>query len=246
MEDVGVSVAGVRHWYHSIELAPGLVTPGRVDHRPIAAKVLPADLRGLRALDVGTFDGFWAFELERRGAQVVAIDVEALDDAQWPPPQRERLRARAGDWGVELGAGFAVAREALGSGVERVVCDVRELTAEAIGGPVDLAFAGALMLHLRDPVGALERVRGALVPGGRLVQMEPFSVRMTLAHPRRPVGAFSPLRSDFNWWLPNLSLLKAWAWTAGLVDVRLRRLVRPPARREMSGWYAVLEGSRPR
>jgi SAM-dependent methyltransferase len=236
----------VSHWYHSIELSPGTVTPGQVDHRPIAGKVLPADLRGLRALDVGTFDGFWAFELERRGAQVVAIDVEALDAAQWPPLQRERLRARACDWGVELGRGFAVAHEALGSNVQRVVCDVRELMPDAVGGPVDLAFAGALMLHLRDPVGALERVLGALVPGGRLVLMEPFSIRMTLMHPRRPVGAFSALRSDFNWWMANLSLLKAWPWAAGFVDVRLRRVVRPPAQRQMSGWYAVLEACRPR
>lgn len=34
--------------------------------------------------------------------------------------------------------------------------DVRELTPEAIGGQVDLAFIGALLLHLRDPFGALE------------------------------------------------------------------------------------------
>jgi SAM-dependent methyltransferase len=241
VEDVGVT-----HWYHSIELSPGVVTPGQVDHRPIASRVLPADLRGLRALDVGTFDGFWAFELERRGAQVVAIDVDRLDAAQWPPLQRERLRAAMHDRGVQLGRGFAVAREALGSKVQRVVCDVHDLTHEAIGGPVDFAFAGALMLHLRDPVGALERVLGALVPGGRLLQMEPFSIRTTLAHPRRPIGAFSAPRSDFNWWMPNLSLLKAWPWAAGFVDVRLRRFVRPPSRREMSGWYAVLEGSRPR
>src|SRR6266540_1871728 len=62
-------------WYHSIELAPGLVTEGTFDHRPYVDRYgLPGDLSGRRALDVGTFDGFWAFELERRGARVDALD----------------------------------------------------------------------------------------------------------------------------------------------------------------------------
>jgi len=66
-----------------------------VDQREPAAKILPADLSGRRALDVGTFDGFWAFELERRGAEVVAADLERFDEVEWPPPNRERLAARA-------------------------------------------------------------------------------------------------------------------------------------------------------
>ena len=48
-------------WYHSIELAPGEVTPGCFDTRAVAGKVpLPANLAGKRCLDVGTRDGFWA------------------------------------------------------------------------------------------------------------------------------------------------------------------------------------------
>ena len=63
-------------WYHSLELAPGVVTPGWFDLRPMAAKLPWPTLTGLRCLDVGTFDGFWAFEMERRGArEVVAIDL---------------------------------------------------------------------------------------------------------------------------------------------------------------------------
>nr|MBA2506600.1 methyltransferase type 11 [Thermoleophilaceae bacterium] len=69
------AVAANPHWYHSIEVAPGVVTPGQVDLRGTAEKLLPPSLASTRALDVGTFDGFWAFEMERRGAEVVAIDV---------------------------------------------------------------------------------------------------------------------------------------------------------------------------
>ena len=232
------------HWYHAIELAPGVVTPGRVDLRRTARRLLPQDLTGMRALDVGTFDGFWAFELERRGAEVVAIDLETLDAAEWPPINRAALQEEVRDWELELGRGFTLAAEALGSEVQRVVCDVRELTPEAIGGPVDLVFSGALLLHLRDPVGALERMGGALVPEGDLLLFESFSMRDTLQAPRRPVAHFQSLTTSFNWWYPNVSALRAWALAAGFVDVRRRGFYRPPARRPMRAWYAAIAGSR--
>src|SRR3954470_14548189 len=154
-------------WYHTIELAPGVVTPGHVDLRGLPAAVLPASLAGARALDVGTFEGFWAFELERRGADVVALDVPALNEAEWPPANRERLEAAARDMDPQLGRGFAIAADALGSKVRRVERNVYDLDADAIGGAVDYAFLGAMLLHVRDPVRALEAVRGVLAPGGR-------------------------------------------------------------------------------
>src|SRR3954452_22812110 len=239
------AVAANPAWYHTIELAPGVVTPGQIDHRAVVDRVLPADLRGKRALDVGTFDGFWAFELERRGAEVVAIDVGAADEGQWPPLQRERLRARGEDWDIELGRGFALASEALDSKAQRVVKSVLEVAPADLGGEVDLVFMGALMLPLRDPVRALERLHGVLRPGGTLLQMEGFSVRETLLSPRRPVGSFRAHDTEFNWWYANLALLKAWPWAAGFTDVRLRRIVRPRAVRAMRGWEAVIESRRP-
>src|SRR6266540_4347856 len=157
-------------WYHSIELAPGLVTEGTFDHRPYVDRYgLPGDLSSRRALDVGTFDGFWAFELERRGARVVAIDVETIDAAEWPPLRRDTLAARMRERGVEIGRGFRLAAEALGSAARHTTCDVYDLSAEAIGGSVDVVFCGAILLHLRDPVRALERVRETLAPGGTLI-----------------------------------------------------------------------------
>src|ERR1051326_1597538 len=56
-------------WYHTLELPGGVVTPGMFDTRPAATKIgMPPSLAGKRCLDVGTSDGFWAFEMERRGA----------------------------------------------------------------------------------------------------------------------------------------------------------------------------------
>ncbi len=65
-------------WYHSIELAPGVVTPGRRPlsdwrHEFVSMKLPP--LQGRSVLDVGAYDGFFSFEAERHGAaRVVALD----------------------------------------------------------------------------------------------------------------------------------------------------------------------------
>ena len=77
-EEIERLVAEHGRWWHEIELAPGIVTPGDDSNRmklPILdALGLPRDLRGQRALDIGCSDGYFSFELERRGADVVAID----------------------------------------------------------------------------------------------------------------------------------------------------------------------------
>ena len=234
-----MTIAANPRWYHTIDLGSEGVTPGLIDLRAVAAKVLPRDLGGKRALDIGTFDGFWAFELEKRGAEVVATDLEEAHDAEWPPHRREELRAEADRLGVQLGLGFRLASEALGSGVRRVVCDVRELEPEAIGGAVDLAFCGALLLHLRDPVGALERMRGVLAPGGALVLLEPVLLGASLLP--RPYARFEPAERAFNWWVPNLATLRAWLRVAGFARVRRRGFHRPPAREGMRQWHVALE-----
>ena len=74
-------VAGVSRWHHSFEIYQGLVTPGAYDPVFLLDKMrLPADLRGLRVLDIGTSDGFFALQLARRGADVVAIDYRGKRD----------------------------------------------------------------------------------------------------------------------------------------------------------------------
>ena len=235
------AIAANPRWYHSIELAPGALTPGMVDLRGVAPRVLPDRIEG-RALDLGTFDGFWAFELERRGAEeVVAVDVAEAGDAEWPPHRRARLEREAAELGVELGLGFRLAADALGSQVRRVVADVRTLAPDDVGGPVDVAFVGSLLLHLRDPVGAIERIRGTLRPGGTLLALEPVSMRETLLSPRRPVARFQPLETTFNWWLPNLAALRGWLRTGGFEHVRFRGFHRPAGREGMDDWLAALE-----
>jgi tRNA (mo5U34)-methyltransferase len=90
-ESLSERVAAIE-WYHTLELAPGVVTPGWFDTRAVVAQLpLPPSLDGKRCLDVGTFDGFWAFEMERRGGSVTAIDV--IDPLEWDWPVNSSAEA---------------------------------------------------------------------------------------------------------------------------------------------------------
>jgi tRNA (mo5U34)-methyltransferase len=62
-EDVRARIAAVPHWYHRIEVRPGIMTPGANDPRSLLEMLdLPADCRGMRALDLGTQSGFLPIE----------------------------------------------------------------------------------------------------------------------------------------------------------------------------------------
>lgn len=239
------AIASNPAWYHTIEVAPGIATEGYVDWRKYAPSLLPDDLSGRRCLDIGTYDGFWAFEMEKRGGEVLAIDVDELNSAEWPPINRARLEREQEEMGLELGRGFRIAAEALKSSVDRVACNVYDLLPYRIGGTVDYAFLGALLLHLRDPIRGLEAIRGALAPGGTLRVLECVSLSKTLLAPRTPLAGFEPLRYPFNWWRPNAAGLLAYLRVAGFESVRRGRFHRPPSRPEMRGWYFDAQATAP-
>ena len=50
--------------------------------------------------------------MEGRGAAVVAIDVDSVDAAEWPPLTRSRLEREAQQRDIVLGTGFALAKTA--------------------------------------------------------------------------------------------------------------------------------------
>jgi tRNA (mo5U34)-methyltransferase len=210
-------IASNHDWYHTLELAPGVLTPGIVDVRPIVDRVpIPRSLRGLRVLDVGTWDGFWAFEMERRGAdEVHAVDVP--DPYKWDWPARTRIR-ESYDGGKanleqirEKGNGFPIAREALRSEVERHEMTVYEISPERLG-TFDFVFVGSLLLHLRDPIGALERIR--TVAAGEVVINDCIEYVLSKLFRRSPM-----VRLDAEdrvwWWQPNLAALHSMIEQAG-------------------------------
>ncbi len=75
-------IENLKPWWHKIELGDGVVTPGG-DHEwvwdPIRRLMDKIDYSGKKVLDLGSWDGLWAFEAEQRGASmVVATDARLL------------------------------------------------------------------------------------------------------------------------------------------------------------------------
>lgn len=201
-----------RTWYHTIELAPGIVTPGWFDTRRVRDQVpLPGDLAGKRCLDVGTFDGFWAFEMEARGAaEVLAVDVADPSGWDWPATSGDEQRRAIGER-MGAGEGFEIARRALGSAVERRELSIYDLDATEVGR-FDVVYVGSLLLHLRDPVRGLEQVRS--VCRGQLVLVDNIDPFLTVVHPRRPVATFDGVGRPW-WWTANRAALLRMLRSAG-------------------------------
>ena len=208
-------------WYHTLDLGQGVVTPGMFDHRPVVDRyLLPERLTGLRCLDVGTMDGFWAFEMERRGAdEILAVDLDDPDALDWPESLR-RLTVKTLD--ETKGERFEIAREALGSRVQRHIRSVYELDTDL--GLFDLVFCGDLLVHLKDPITAVERIRR--VCQGRAIICTPIS--RSGWFDRRPVAELDGI-AEFQWWLFSQSALERLVRAAGFAQVESARPFDLPA-----------------
>lgn len=204
-------------WYHTIDLGGGLVTDGMVDPRPVVSiSGLPEDLSGKRVIDVGTCDGFWAFELERRGAEeVVAIDLDSFDDYDVPRQKRDQIVTRGdnslADIGLQpVGEGFRLAKEVLGSKVQRQAVNVYDLSPENVG-MFDVSFVGYLLVHLRDPQTALENIFS--ITKDYVVLVEPIA--QDLEDFDRPLSNYVGTSYLGMWWEHNSRAWKQLMKTAG-------------------------------
>ncbi len=204
--------AGEHQWYHSLELGPDYLTPGVFDLRSeVESYHLPARLDGVRALDVGTWDGFWAFEMERRGATVVALDLD--DESRLDTPVR-----RKGDNSFSTrprGDGFRLAREILGSKVERVDMSLYDANSAELG-TFDLVFCGSVVIHLRDQLLALERI--AELCTGTFITAEAYTRGLGLL-PFAATRYVADRPSAVVYWQPNVRAWKQMLWTAGFNTV---------------------------
>lgn len=148
-----VDVMNSMVWYHKIELAPGIVTPGNdweAMWDPMRSYHRAFDFQGKTVLEVGCWDGYWSFEAERLGA----AEVWATDDLS------QRLTRHPT---VE----FAI--ECLGSKVRhRGDVSVYEVD-RAFRERFDVVIFYGVLYHLRYPTLALAKLRRVLRPGGTLL-----------------------------------------------------------------------------
>jgi tRNA (mo5U34)-methyltransferase len=202
-------------WYQTIRLPGGLVTPGSFDTLDELSRLpFPASLKGRRCLDVGTAEGFWAFEMERRGASdVLAVDVSNAAHWDWPGNTAHARREQYDSERPELD-GFQIAHEALRSNVARRDMTIYSLTKEELG-EFDYVFVGSLLLHLRDPVRALAAAGAMLAPGGELLSVDAISPPLTAVHPRQPVARLEAHGYPM-WWAMNLQAYRRLFAAAGL------------------------------
>jgi tRNA (mo5U34)-methyltransferase len=224
-------------WYHQIELAPGVLTPGMKSATDIAREWaifgLADRLRGRTVIDIGGVDGAYAFLAERAGARRVAVldhylwatdpDEYALiyqsaiaagatppaphESAAWHP---ETLPAR---WR------FDTARQALGSRVEAIPVDFMACELDEIG-VWDVALYLGVLYHIEEPMTGLRRL-AAITRDQAIIETHAVLIP---GHPE-PLWSFFPggeLNHDrSNWWAPNLGALLGALGAAGFANAEV-------------------------
>lgn len=199
------------HWYHQYEVLPGIISPGKVPFDAAQRFEMlgaPKDMTGLKALDVGTWDGPLAFEMEARGAEVCAVDVQDPDCTA-----------------------FNTARSLRNSRVryeQASVYDVNQLFTHKF----DIVTYWGVYYHLKHPILGFEALADVLADGGRLY----FEGEVLLTYSENHRGEPSNLdnqrlaesdvpltlcysgkyKGSSNWFVPNLACLRGWLETAGL------------------------------
>jgi tRNA (mo5U34)-methyltransferase len=230
----------VGFWFHSIDLGDGVITPGRKTPEVLAAELERLDLPDLRdqtVLDIGGWDGYFAFQAEQAGATRVAL----LDHYVWSLdfPAQQRYCCDCQTAGVEPEAyetlpfwqpdtlpgkiGFDTARDALGSNVETIVADFAHDDL-APHGTWDVVLFLGVLYHLQEPFAALKRLRALT---RRLAVIETQAIDDIPGQESTPLWQFYPGRElggdPTNWWAPNLAGLQAALLAAGFAEVTVKQ-----------------------
>jgi tRNA (mo5U34)-methyltransferase len=192
--------------YHSFRLPDGTLLKGAnpLEHQleRLASFRLPEDLHGRRALDIGPWDGFFTFELERRGAAMTAIDYVDLDT-------------------------FRALHRAFGSSARYEQMDVYELDAARLG-TFDVVLCLGVLYHLKHPLLALEKICAVTTD---VCIVDTFVTdgeqwRQGLASPIPSIEFYEreELAGQFdNWCGPTVSAVEALARAAGFARTEVLR-----------------------
>ncbi len=194
-------------WYHSFDLPDGTLIDGVIgleaEKDRYALFPIPADLTGHRVLDIGAWDGWFAFEAERRGASVTAVDCIDIPN-------------------------FRHVHQKLGSKVDYRVADLYDLP-EAGLGTFDTVFFLGVLYHVRHPLLALEIVC-RLTTEVALVDSFVTDADTWRSHPDQlpSLEFYETIELGGlldNWFGPSVSCLLALCRAAGFARVDLLQIV---------------------
>ncbi len=154
-----VNDIGECFFYHTMELPGHGLVRGDWDLRNGVEQYWGGiDLRNKRVLEVGPASGFLTFEMERRGAAVVCVDLDAKvkwDFAPYPRDVIEKGQAEMSDTIPKIKKAFWFAHAAHQSKARVHYGDAYNLP-DALGR-FDVAFLADMLLHTRDPLRILEQ-----------------------------------------------------------------------------------------
>jgi len=188
-------------WYHAFELPDGRVLPGAWDLRGHEAAYLgEVDVAGKRVLELGPATGYLTFYLERMGADVVSFEagfdvsidmlpVKGRDNPEGLLEVMQHTIDRNHDAWWYL-------HRTLGSSAKFVQGNIYDLPADL--GTFDITVVGAILLHLREPWGAL--AQAARRTTETMIVTEPL--QDDLHPPDSNIMRFSPSAEHHvtNWW----------------------------------------------
>lgn len=143
-------------WFHRVRLSDGVYTPGVCFHGPDGGTWtntrfgLPQDLNGKTVLDIGSHDGFFTFESERRGGMVDSVDY-LTDNITFMAPKA-----------------YEYAHKQLSSKAKwhHVSIEDTKKLEELFPNKHDVVLFYGVLYHIRSPLTAMENVFNRVKEGG--------------------------------------------------------------------------------
>ena len=146
------------HFYHVMDLPGFGTTDGLWDLRKtVDAYLGRVRFAGKRVLEIGPASGFLTFEMERRGADVVCVDLppdHAWDFVPFATLDTDQTSGERAEYMEYMRNGFWFAHRAFGSRAKVFYGTADTLPASV--GRFDVALLAAVLLHCRDPLGVID------------------------------------------------------------------------------------------
>lgn len=178
---------GECEFYHSMDLPRVGSIAGYWDLRgKFADYTAHTPIEGRTFLDVGTATGFLSFEAEKRGASVTSFDADGPERYQFVTGDAHHDQA----YFRRLRNGYTFSHQLLGSKANLVLGDIYSMPQSV--QPHDVVLVGQILVHLRDPLLALQRACE--------VTKDTLIITEGSFESASPVYVFVGARSPYSWW----------------------------------------------